>query len=146
MNSKQLFRAAIVALSLGAIAAALPAPAAAQGAGTPAPAARSILSPKAPADAAEPEAVVKKATPATRVKRAPLASPALYARGSVVGMRAGTLVLAVGKKIVDIALGPGTVVKSAHGKVVPLSSLRKGEKVKVTYRARGARAASIDIL
>ncbi len=68
-----------------------------------------------------------------------------YAKGSIIGLRAGTLVLAVGKKSVDIALGPGTVVKTAKGRIVALSSLRKGEHVKIAYRSKGARPGESSI-
>lgn len=139
MNRKRLTRAAVIIFSLGAFAAVAPMPAAAQS-----PMAQKILGPHTPADASASSSAPKKVA----MRKDASAQPVRYSKGSIVGLRAGTLVLAVGKKIVDIALGPGTVVKTAKGRIVALSSLRKGEHVKVSYRSRGAHpgAASISIV
>ena len=144
MQRKQRFRAVLIVISLVAFAVAAPAQAAAQvqAAQTPSPMAKKILGPQGPTQASAP-------APIKAGKRKTLASLAvLHAKGSVVGLRAGTLILSDGKKIVDIALGPGTVVKTAQGKIVALSSLKKGQRVRVAYRPKGARAsaASIDLI
>ena len=158
MNRKQLVRAAIIALSLGAMTGT----AAAQdtAARYRSPLAQKILGPQAPA---APSAATTVSVPRKVAKRKKVAAPVRadatapapagtpsrdsvsYAKGSIVGLRSGTLVLAVGQKIVDIALGPGTVVKTAKGRMIELSSLRKGERVKVTYRSKGARAGAASI-
>jgi hypothetical protein len=159
MNRIVLARVALVALALGGFSGV------AFAAGeTPSPLARSILSPAVPpqAQAGQSKAEAVKAKAATgkakgAAKRRP-APPrrALSERGYIVGIRAADLarklperiVVAIGKKTVEIAVESGTSVKGAKGRAVAASRLRKGERVMVGYKPRGRRmkADSITIL
>lgn len=134
MRKTMFVGAAVLAFALGGAAGAY--------ADAPSPVARSIFNPAAPSQATRVKAKIAKR------KSAPASSRlVLYAKGSIVSIRPADrakklserILLAVGKKRVEIAVEPGTVVVSARGRIVAISSLRKGEKVDVTYTGRGTR-------
>lgn len=144
MNRNMLVGVAVVVLAVGACGGAFAADAEAA---TPSTVARSILSPVVP-----PQAKTGKAKTEARRRIAPLRL-VQSAKGYIVGIRAADpvrklperIVLAVGGKTIEIALGPGTLVKGAKGRAIAVSRLRKGERVEVAYKPRGARAKADSI-
>jgi hypothetical protein len=119
---------------------------------TPPPVARSIL---APASSTQPSAATTKVLSKQKAVTAP-SSMILYAKGVISKIHAidiakklpERIVLSVGKNVIEIGVDAATVVKNSKGKLVALASLKKGERVKVAYKAHGKRerAKSITIL
>ena len=150
MNRTMLARVALVVIALGGFAGG------AFAAGeTPSPLARSILSPAVPPQAPAGKAEAGKAKAAAKRRPAP-PRRALSERGYIVAIRAADsarklperIIVAIGKRTVEIAVESGTAVKGAKGRAVAASRLRKGERVMVAYKPRSRRmkADSITIL
>jgi hypothetical protein len=120
---------------------------------TPPPVAQSILAP----GPSSPSSAVKAKISLKKKKAFPTSSGmVLYAKGFISRIRAidgvkklpERIVLSVGKNAIEVAVDSATVVKNAKGKLVALATLKKGERIKVAYKALGKleRAKSITIL
>jgi hypothetical protein len=119
---------------------------------TPPPVAQTIL---APGPSSKSSAVKTRISP--KRKSFPISSGlVLYAKGVISRIHAidgvkklpERIVLAVGKNGIEIAVDTATVVKNAKGKLVALAALKKGERIRVAYKALGKleHAKSITIL
>ena len=94
-------------------------------------------------------------SPVSRKILAPAASSStlLHAKAVISRIRARDnakklperLVLAVGKREMEISVDIATIVKNTKGKIVSLAKLKKGERVNVVYRTLGKRAHATSI-
>ncbi|MGA2545339.1 MAG: hypothetical protein ABSF43_02235 [Rectinemataceae bacterium] len=119
---------------------------------TPPPVAQSILAPGPSSQSS----AVKTKIPLKRKALPTSSGIVLYAKGVISRIHAldgvkklpERIVLSVGKNAIEIAVDTATVVKNAKGKLVALATLKKGERIKVAYKALGKleRAKSITIL
>jgi hypothetical protein len=142
MNRTQLTCFAILALAFGsAVFAAADAPGTAS--------AHKLLGPQAPASASP----VKSPRNSTRKLPAAVSKRLMRAQGLIVGIRAPNpargrpemIILAFGTRTIQLSVDRSTILRKADGTKASLAALKKGDKVRLSYRLSGKRERAVSI-
>jgi len=137
MKRQFLLCLAIAALGLGAAAADVPAPA------------HKILAPSFPSAA---QATANAGPKSSAKKRHSTSSKKLLnARGVILAIKAANpakgrperLILAFGKRTIEVSMDAATTLKNAMGVAEAPSALKKGERIELSYRKIGKRELAV---